>query len=180
MLETPTKKLTEEEFMALPDDGRKYELVDGEVKEVPTGGRHGELELSISWMLKAAAKSAGGRLFGPSTGFQMAGGNIRSPDVSFMKKDRLPGGEAPEGFIDGAPDLAIEIISPSENRSDMLAKVIEYLDSGAQQVWHVFPEAQRVVAYRSLDDITTLHSSDTLEASDLLPGFQCRVSDLFA
>jgi Uma2 family endonuclease len=109
----------------------------------------------------------------------MSNGNIRSPDVSYMRGDRLPGGEPPAGFIAGAPDLAIEIISPSENRADMARKVQEYFDSGAEQVWQVFPDTREVVVFTGPDDSRTLRGDDTLAAPDLLPGFSCPVSDIF-
>jgi len=170
-------RMTEEEFMALPDDGRKYELVDGEAKEVPTGGRHGKIGSEINFLLRSVAKPYGS-VFDSSTGFRMASGNIRSPDVSFMRFDRLPDGDAPVGFVDGAPDLCIEIISPSEDQRDSWRKVGEYFESGASQVWHVFPETRRVVVFRSMDDVRTYSDEDVLEADTVLPDFRHRVSDL--
>jgi len=171
-------RMTEEEFMALPDDGRKYELVDGEAKEVPTGGRHGRLEMRIGRLIGPFADEHG-EMFGASTGFRMAGGNIRCPDVSFMRFERLPGGEAPEWFVDGAPDLCVEIISPSEDRRDARRKVGEYFESGAAQVWHVFPETRQVTVYTSLEDARTFTEDETLDAGAVLPGLRFRVADLF-
>jgi Uma2 family endonuclease len=164
--------------MALPDNGRKYELVEGEAREVPTGGRHGKLGVRIGRILGPFADGHG-ELFDSSTGFRMASGNIRSPDLSFMRFERLPDGEAPIGFVPGAPDLCIEVISPSEDQRDSWDKVGEYFESGAAQVWHVFPETRRVVVFQSMGDIRTYSGEDTLEPGDLLPGFQCRVTDLF-
>jgi Uma2 family endonuclease len=176
MVET-RQRLTEEEFLALPDDGRKYELVDGEAKEVPTFLRHGKIALALAILMAELRRF--GDLFDSSTGFRMAGGNIRSPDVSFVRKDRLPEDDDLDQFLDGAPDLCVEIISPSEDRHDIYRKLFEYFESGAQEVWHVFPEARRVVVHRSLDDVHTLRENDELESPDLLPGFRCRVRDLF-
>lgn len=170
--------MTEEEFLALPDDGHKYELVDGEAKQVPTGGRHGWLASEINFFLRLAVGSYG-KVFDSSTGFRMASGNIRCPDVSFMRRERLPDGEAPVGFVDGAPDLAIEVISPSEDQRDSWRKIGEYFESGAAQVWHVFPETRRLVVFRSMDNVRTYTAEETLDAGDVLPGFSCRVADLF-
>lgn len=171
------RRMTEAEFMVLPDDGRKYELVDGEAREVPTGGKHGQIATNLTIALAILRKT--GVLFDSSTGFRMATGNIRSPDVSFMRRERLPEGEAPAGFVEGAPDLCVEIISPSEDRGDIYRKLDEYFASGAQQVWHVFPEARRVVVHRSLDDVRTLEVGDELDGGDTLPGFRCHLTDLF-
>jgi Uma2 family endonuclease len=177
MVET-RPRMTEEEFMALPDDGRKYELVDGEAKQVPTGGTHGWLEAQLIGCMIPVANQFG-RMFGASTGFRMVSGNIRCPDVSFMRYERLPEGEAPEWFVDGAPDLCVEIISASEDKRDSRRKVGEYFDSGAVQVWHVFPERRSVTVFTSLEDAREFAEGDTLEAEAVLPGLRLRVAELF-
>jgi len=171
--------MTEEEFLRLPDDGRKYELVDGEVKEVPAGVKHDVLALRLGAKLLACA---GDRAYvaGSQAGFRMVTGNLRSPDVSVLLKERLPGGQLPEGFGERAPDLAIEIVSPSEDLPDLLRKVAEYFASGAQQVWLLFPEKQEVVVYRSPFELQTLRAEDELTGGELLPQFRLRVAELFA
>lgn len=179
MVET-RPRMTEEDFMALPDDGRKYELVDGEAKEVPTGGRHGNLEARfIGWLTMLASEY--GQVFGASTGFRMLGGNIRCPDASFMRYQRLPGGEAPEWFVDGAPDLCIEIISASEDMRDARRKVDEYFRSGAEQVWHVFPDSRTVTVFSSSSEERSYSESDsdTVDATGVLPGLRVKLADIF-
>jgi Uma2 family endonuclease len=171
------KKMTEDELMALPDDGCKYELVDGRAKEVPTGAMHGRIGTRLIRILGPHADTVG-EIFDSSTGFRMPSGNIRSPDVSVMLRSRLPGGRVPSGYLDGAPDLAVEIISPSEDEPDMARKVVEYLASGARQVWQIFPETRRVVVYQSLDRVRSHAAEEELDGGDLLPDFRCRVSDL--
>ncbi|MCS7065099.1 MAG: Uma2 family endonuclease [Fimbriimonadales bacterium] len=172
------RKISEEEFKRLPSEGRKIELVGGEVQEVPTGARHGELALKLSALLYQR-RPPHGRLYDSGVGFRMANGNIRSPDVSYMLKSRLPGGQSPPDFAEGAPDLAIEIVSPSERLGDLLSKVADYFESGAQQVWLLFPERQQVVVYRSLFDTVVLNSEDELTGGDLLPDFRILVRELF-
>jgi Uma2 family endonuclease len=171
------KKLTEAELLALPDDGRKYELVDGRAKEAPTGARHGRIAVRLIRWLGPHADGIG-ELFDSSTGFRMISGNVRSPDVSYVAQSRLPDGPLPIGFLDGAPDLAVEIISPSEDEPDMARKFVEYLASGARQVWQIFPESRRVVVYQSLDRVRSYAADEELDGGDLLPNFRCRVSDL--
>lgn len=172
---TAKRKMSEEEFLRLPDDGRKLELVDGEAKEVPTGFEHD----AIGAMLMPHAKGRGFVTIAQA-GFRMADGNIRCPDVSFTRKERLPDGKPPKGFAELAPDLAVEIISPNEDAADVFRKLGEYFASGSQQVWLLQPETQRVTVYRSLMDAKTYGPDDTLTAGDLLPGFNTTVSDLFA
>lgn len=171
--------ITEEQFMRLPQDGRKHELVNGEVKEVPTGWKHDAIVALLIALLFPFAKGRG-VLTASQAGFRMVGGNLRSPDVSFTVKERIPGGKLPTGFGDLAPDLCIEVISPSEDMADALRKVSEYFASGARLVWHLFPEDQRLVAYTSATQSETFTAGDDVEAGDLLPGFRSTVADLFA
>ncbi len=172
------RRLTEDDLLRLKDTGRKYELVNGRLQEVPTGGRHGWLELRLYRRI-APYLSPQSLEFGSSTGFRMAEGNIRSPDLSVMRAERLPEGKPPVQFIDGAPDLAVEIVSPSEDRADLHQKLREYFESGAQEVWLLFPETQEVHRYTGLLKVEVLRGDDMLTCEALLPGFQVRVSELF-
>ncbi len=172
------RRWTEQELLGLPDDGRKYELVNGRLKQVPTGGQHGKIGVELTVRLYPFSKPWAD-LFDSSTGFRMRGGNIRSPDLSLMRRERLPEGKPPAGFIDGAPDLAIEIVSPSEDQADLLQKVGEYFESGAQEVWLLFPERQQVYRYRAPLEVEVLNAGDTLTGGALLPGFTIRVGELF-
>ena len=172
------RRWTEADLLCLPDDGRKYELVNGRLVEVPTGARHSRISVEVGARLYAARPS-GATMFASSTGFRMAQGNIRSPDVSLMRTDRLPGGKAPEGFVDGAPDLAVEVVSPSERVSDLLAKMAEYFESGAQEVWLLFPERKQAHRYRADLTVEVLNENDILHGAPLLPEFAVRVGDLF-
>lgn len=172
-------KLTEEEFMRLRDDGRKYELVDGEAKEVPAGVKHDIIGATVITLLRPYAKGRG-FIASSQVGFRMKSKNIRCPDVSFTLKERFPDGEPPEWFGDEAPDLCIEIISPAEDREDMYRKIEEYFDAGAKQVWHLFPEQQSVTVYTSPTAAKTYSAEDEIDAGDLLPGFHSRVKELFA
>ena len=172
-------KMTEEEFLRLPDDGRKYELVDGEAKEVPAGVKHDTLVANIILLFGPFAKKVGS-LAASSAGFRMVTGNIRSPDVSLILRERLPEGELPEGFMDGAPDLAIEVISPNEDWAELGRKLGEYFMSGAKEVWLVDPDKMTVTVYKSLTDVQVFRADDEISGGDLLPGFRCKVADLLA
>jgi len=171
-------RMTEEEFMRLPDDGRKYELVDGEAKEVPAGHRHDAIGANVIILLGPHARGRG-ILASSQAGFRMACGNIRSPDVSFTLKERLLDGEPSEGFEGLSPDLCVEIISPSEDKEDMRRKVREYFGSGAQQVWHLFPQAHQLLIYHSPTQSALYEAEDEIDGGELLPGFRCRVAELF-
>jgi len=110
---TVRRKMTEEKFLRLPDAGRKWELVNGEAREVPAGHRHDVMVINIGAMLKPFARGRGVAARSQS-GFRTVSGHARSPDVSFTRKECLPDGLPAESFEGMAPDLAIEIISPSK------------------------------------------------------------------
>jgi Uma2 family endonuclease len=172
------RRMTEEEFVRLPADGRKWDLVDGEPREVPTSFEHDRIGVELLLRLAPFGKGRG-HFTGAQAGFRMANGNIRCPDLGFTLKSRLPGGIPPREFLGVAPDLAVEIISPSEDRSEMGRKVREYLESGAQQVWQLFPAQRQVVVHYTPEHAVTLNDDDELDGGDLLPGFRSRVGDLF-
>lgn len=174
----PGVRVTEDELMCLPKDGRKWELVDGRLTEVPTEWEHDIFGVNLILMMGPLTRGLGFMSSGQA-GFRMNEGNVRAPDVSYTRKERIPGGKPPRGFGVVAPDLCVEFISPSEKPMDMARKVREYFDGGAEQVWHIFPEEQRVIVFTSPSETRTLNADDTLDAGDLLPGFSCRVSDLF-
>jgi len=170
------RRMTEQKFMRLPDDGRKYELVNGEVREVPASFEHDVIGANL--LLKIGKHASGlGFLTISQAGFRMTTGNIRCPDVGFTLKSRLPEGKPVKGFADFAPDLAVEIVSASESMSDLLMKVAEYFASGSQQVWLLFPEQVRVNLYTSPFDVQILFGEDEITGGDLLPGFRCLVKE---
>ncbi len=180
VLEKPTRrkrKMTEAEFMRLPDDGRKYELVDGEAKEVPASVKHDVIGANLIVRLGGIVRQVA-YLASSQAGFRMNSGNIRAPDVSVIFKQSLPEGKLPDGFGDRAPDLAIEIVSPNEDMPDLMRKIGEYFESGAKQVWLLFPERKRVIVYDSPFEQTVLNENDTL-TTPLIPEFRARVGDLF-
>ena len=171
-------RVTEEELLRLPKDGRKWELVDGRLKEVPTEWGHDLLGINLIGLMLPFTRGRGFMSSG-QTGFRMTDGNVRAPDVSYTRKERIPGGRPGRGFGAAAPDLCVEMISPSEERAEKARKVREYFEAGAEQMWHIFPEQQQVVVFTSPTEARILNADDTLTAGDILPGFSYRVGDLF-
>ena len=170
-------RMTEEEFIRLPDTGNKWELVDGEPKEVPASWEHDAIGMLIGHLIYEAGRKIG-FVAGSQAGFRMLNTNIRCPDVSVTRRERAPEGPG-KGFWGESPDLCIEVISPSEDRADMARKVREYFASGAQVVWHVFPDEKSVRVFTSPDDSRLLTADDEIDEPDLLPGFRAKVSELF-
>jgi Uma2 family endonuclease len=176
-LEKAKQRITEEEFLRMPLEG-KYELVDGEVQSVPAAFSHDVIGMNLALRLGPLTGEIGW-LAGSQAGFRMSNGNIRCPDLSLMLYTRFEDSELPPGFGPFAPDLCVEIISPSESRQEMEDKVNEYFEAGAQQVWQMFPEGVQVIVFTSPDAFTAYHADDELTGGDLIPGFVCRVSELF-
>lgn len=170
--------ISETEFLRLPDDGRKREWVNGEAREVPTSFKHDLLVIRLGVLFYPLVQGRG-YVTGSQAGFRMAGGNLRSPDLGITRKERLPGGQPPETFANLAPDLCIEIISPSEEQADMRRKVEEYFQSGAEQVWQMFSDAQTLTVYTSPFESRTFQPDDEITGGALVPGLRCRVSALF-
>ncbi len=171
--------LTDEYLLRLPNrPGGKWEVVDGRLQEVPTTGKHDIIVIWLGYIMMPYAIDLG-MLTASQAGFRMVGGNLRVPDFALTRYDRFPNGEVPDGFIEFAPDLAVEIISPSEEPGDMARKVREYFESGSRQVWHMFPETKTITVFHAPTDSITYRPEDELDLSAILPGFRHRVSELF-
>ena len=177
-MSTIQKAWTDKELLALPDDAR-YELVDGElIRMSPAGGRHGEVVAEILMRIRAFVRERKlGYVFDGQTGFRLPGGNLRSPDVSFVKGARLPDG-APSGFLHLAPDLAVEVLSPTDRAAEVAQKVAEYLSVGVGLLWVIDSEAGSAVVYRPG---ATPHraAGGVLEGEDILPDFSCPLAAIF-
>ena len=170
---------TEEELLRAPRDGRKYELVDGEIRMSSAGTRHGALSVKVAAKLLAFVTNQRlGHVFDSSTGFRLPGGNVRSPDASFVARGRFEGDELPEGFSPVPPDLAVEVLSSDDRPRAILDKVGEYLESGVRLVWVIDPSARTATVYRSLNDVRRLGPDNALDGFDVLPGFRCLLSDV--
>jgi Uma2 family endonuclease len=110
----------------------------------------------------------------------MKEGNKRSPDLSFIAKDRLQGlKRLPKGFFEGSPDLAIEIISPNNTFEEIHNKLVEYFENGTRLSWVINPDEESVLVYRSPKPTRLLKLEDNLDGEEILPGFTLPLSQLF-
>jgi len=148
----------------------------------PAGFRHGRIACTVATMLRGFVEGhALGVVLGAETGFQIARDpdTVRAPDVAFVKAGRIPERE-PEGFFPGAPDLAVEVLSPNDSAGDVLAKVQDWLDAGCRSVWVLDPQTRTVTVYHTRRRIAVLSESETLEGGEVLPGFEVAVAGFFA
>ncbi|HUT90558.1 MAG TPA: Uma2 family endonuclease [Thermoguttaceae bacterium] len=176
--------VTSDELLHLSDNGFRYELVAGELKKKPLQGwRNGMICGHLLAILGQHARSHElGQVLGARCGFLLASvpDTLRVTDVAFVAKDRWPPQDPDAVFYPGAPDLAVEVVSPGDTTGEVDEKVRAWLDAGAEMVWVVNPMWRSVTVYRSATDIKTLTENDELDGEDVVPGFRCRVADVFA
>jgi Uma2 family endonuclease len=171
---------TEEDLLHAPEDGNKYELVDGDLVASPTGFYASNVSGRILHVLQAYLdENPIGWVGSADAGIRLPDGNVRSPDVCVIRNERLPDGVAPRTFAACAPDLAVEVLSPSDSPRQLGDKIGEYLEYGVPLVWLVDPEAKTVTVFRSLTNIRSLKSGDTITADPVLPGFSCNIARFF-
>ena len=170
--------LTAEELFELPDDGYRSELIDGEmVIMTPTGAEHGVLTVRIGRLLdEYVSANELGVCCGAETGFILRRDpdSVRAPDAAFVAAARIPVTGVPRTYWPCAPDLAVEVMSPSDRLADMHAKVAEYFASGARLVWIVEPATRTVYVHRPPHDVRALGNEDDLDGGDVLPGSGAR------
>jgi Uma2 family endonuclease len=182
-MSTTLQRLTADELFAMPEDGFRYELVKGELKKMsPAGSEHGAIIVNITLFLAQHVKARGlGVCFGAETGFKIVSDpdTVRAPDVAFVSRERIPESGITKKFWPGAPDLAVEVLSPGDTYEEVDEKVEDWLDAGARAVWIVSPKRRSVTVYRSMTDVKRLSESDELDGGDVVPGFRCKVSEIF-
>ena len=176
------KLMTAEEYWQSPMNTKHSELVRGEVIEVmPPGGRHAEIAGAVMTLLRLWIKQGIGGFAGVEAGYVLSHDpdSVRAPDVSYVRAERIPKNGVPEAFWHLAPDLAVEVISPSETADDIRAKVRDFLAAGTPLVWTIYPRTREVVVYTPDGLARTYSEADMLEDPDVLPGFSCKVAELF-
>lgn len=176
------KILTDEEFMALSENESHYELINGEVIDLGNSGmEHGNISAYLCGLIELyARKKKLGVTCDSSTAFSLKSGNKRSPDVSFISKERLQGiKRLPKGYFQGSPDLAIEVISPNNTFEELHQKIVEYFDNGCRLVWVINPDEKSVLVYHQPEPDKLLNVTDNLDGEDILPDFTLPVLDLF-
>lgn len=172
--------VTVEEFASMPNIGQ-WELIKGELIEAApasslpsrVGGRSYAqfvLQLEDKGLGWAYPADAGFILFDDRS-------TVRSPDAAFVSKERLP--TEPNGFVPVAPDLAVEVMSPSDRMSDALSKVAMYLDAGVAMVWLVDPEQRTVTIFQPERAIDIVHGDAILDGGDIVPGLSILLTSIF-
>lgn len=173
---------TDSELMSLPKDGRKYELIEGSLLMSPVGVSHSEICVQLVLLLGTFVRRRKlGQIFDSSIGFRLSSKILLSPDVSFVSHARLAAITiAPEKFLYGAPDLTVEVLSPSDSRKVIEGKVDKYFEHGTRLAWVVDPRRASVTVHEA-DGVTKLTGPTArLTGGVVLPGFKCKLSDIFS
>ena len=173
--------LTADELEQMPDDDSVLiELDEGELIRMPPAGmEHGECGIEIAYLLKDYVKKHDlGKVYGAETGFKLSDDTVRAPDVAFVRKERLAAVHR-KGFGKGAPDLAVEIFSPSDSVRQLMRKVKQYFAAGCHTVWIVYPERREIQVLEATGADRLLRAGDSLDAPELLPGFSAPVEPIF-
>lgn len=160
--------LTAHDFWQMAPAGTNRELVRGEVVEtMPPGGRHGAIAVALAILLRSWAQRMGGYV-GVEADYVLGRSpdTVRGPDVSYVRADRIPTSGVPEGFWVLAPDLAVEIVSPSETADEVRAKVRDFLDAGTPLVWTIYPRSSEVVMHTPDGVARTYRGEDVLAAPE--------------
>lgn len=185
MTVTDTPKLmTAEELMELPDDGCTHELSRGElVCMAPAAYRSGRIAVRAAVRLDSFVS---GRQLGevgiPDSGFKLGSNpdSVRQPDVWFVRGGRVPADDEQGTYFEGPPDLAVEIVSPTDHFNQIMIKVRDYVDAGTPLVWVIDPQSGSALVFRGDGSYTFLDEDGVLDGGDVLPGFALPLAELLA
>lgn len=180
--EPPPGTATEADLVRLNERKRRlYELDEGALVEKAMGAREAYLAMWIGRLIgRYLDENNIGVLFGADGGFRLMPGLVRLPDVTFIRREKLPRGRIPNEPYPGlAPDLAVEVLSPSNTAGEIARKLRQYFLAGTTLAWVVDPRSRTVVVHERPGEGQTLTEADTLDGGSVLPGFQLPVARLF-
>ena len=178
-----TTPFSAEQLIQMRDDGFRYELVDGELKRMTSGGwEHGAIGGYLHGLMAHHVRThLLGRIFFAETGFILRRDpdTVRAPDIAFISKEHLPKMKPETAYWPGAPDLAVEVVSPSDTVSGIDDKVQAWLNAGSLAVWVVNPKWRNITVYVSATNIKVFTEADVLSGGTVLAGFSHPVGDIF-
>jgi Uma2 family endonuclease len=179
--EAEARRYTPEDLLAMPDE-KSYELVDGRLVERHMGAESSEVGGNLYVCLSLFCRDHDlGKVWPADNGFQCFPhdpGQDRRPDISFVKKGRLPGDVAPKGWVRIPPDLAVEVISLNDSAEELEEKLDDYRKAGVLLVWVIYPEARKARIFRLGGSPADLGEDDELSGEDVIPGFRCPLREI--
>lgn len=181
---TTARLLTEDDLLRMPRASGRFELIEGELHAMsPTNSDHGATVLNLTgplWLYVKRLKL--GVVFGAETGFTIRKNpdTVLAPDLAFITQARVPAGGLPHKYFPGAPDLAVEVLSPSDTVLEVDEKVSSYLAAGTRLVWIVNSKARTVTVHERDQAARMLTDAQTLGGDPVIPGFTILVREIFA
>jgi Uma2 family endonuclease len=175
--------ITPEQMLLLPDDGRLYELVDGQLVEKQMSDLAQLIANTLNEQLVLwTARTAAGKSFVEATFqcFPFRPQMVRRPDVAFISTERMSGYQWGQGNFRISPDLAVEVVSPNDNVYNLDRKIGDYFRAGVRRVWVVNPDQQIIRIHRAIGDVSELAGDTELTDESVLPGFHCPLATIFA
>lgn len=183
MIDAPAPVTAADLLAKSKDSSHRYELMKGNLLTFPLANAdHGAIALTIGATIHLFAEDhCSGSAFGSGAGFLLTRNpdTVRAPDAAFVSQARLPESGVPAGYFPGAPDLAVEVVSPGDTAGEVEEKVQMWLAHGASLVWVIYPATRTVTVYRRDGSATVLHDDDLLDGEGVLPSFSFAVSRLF-
>lgn len=177
-----TQSMTIAAFAAIDEPGR-FDLIRGELlRMAPTGGEHGEIAMELARHIANHVADHGlGRVYIDEAGFTLSEEppTVLCPDIAFVASDRLPPRSERRGFLELAPDLAVEIVSPSDRMRQVEMKIDEYLAASVRLVWVIEPRLRRATVHSVDRTPIVLEEDDDFDGEEVLPGFRLLVARIF-
>jgi Uma2 family endonuclease len=178
---TEARRYTPEDLLAMPD-GKRYELVDGRLVERNMGAESSEVGGNLYFHLRLFCQDRNLGIAWPAdSGYQcfpQDPGRVRKPDVSFVRRGRLPGDVSPDGWVKIPPDLAVEVVSPNDSAEEIEEKFDDYREAGIPLVWVIYPKARKARVFRLSGPLVELEEDDVLSGEDVIPGFSCPLREI--
>jgi Uma2 family endonuclease len=174
--------LTAKDLAEMGEEGEFCELVDGELVRIsPSFLPEARVARTVQRLLDNFVFPRHlGKIFGSDLGYELTVHRVRAPNVSFVSAAKLTAYGNPQEFAEVVPDLAVEVISLEVKYGYLQRKICDYFESGVQLLWIVDPALQTVTIHRSPVDLRVLTTADTLSGEDVIPGFWCPITELFA
>ena len=183
MTTTKEKLLTADDLLELHSKGIRGELIRGVLaKTMSAGTRHGKVVMKLGFLLGSVIYSRRlGTLIGSDSGvlLEREPDTVREPDIAYFSVEKMPLGEDVPGYTDIVPDLVVEIASPNDSLQSLKEKAKIWQNFGVPLVWVGYPDRREVEVYSAEGTVTTLSENETLGGGDVLPGFSCKVSEIF-
>lgn len=177
----PPAPMTADELLHTHFPDKRVELVQGVlVVREPPGYLHGDVTANLAYHLMHHVRAhALGRVLVGDAGFQLrtAPDTVRGPDIAFIGSARLPD-PRPVGYPALAPDLVVEVLSPTDRAGEVLGKVADWLNAGTRLVWVIDPERRQALAYRAEGSLALVTADESLDGEDVVPGFSCPLASV--